>query len=131
MQTGKIINRKSIVLALDLSVAANNNFDRHIDLQFQPDIMVVKQITYANDGTETDFRMIFCNGIRNGNGDNFNRLIGAFTDKSSITPETIWDVKNTTFPADWNFQVQTVTGSVNATFVGSLYVHLEFVQFQN
>ena len=122
MQLDRIIKRKNINIAINLNTAGNNNSQQFMALQFQPDVMVVKQITYGGTNLITGMALIYCEGV--------NDYIGQVSEASTISPNIVYDVSNRTFNSNWNFQIQNLDKTLNTTFLGSLYITLEFLQFE-
>ena len=46
-----IINRQSVNIGIDLSVAANNNINVSVTLRFVPDEVIIRSITYSDRST--------------------------------------------------------------------------------
>ena len=119
----KIINRKIITISQDLN--ADREWIYNLNLNFQPDQMIVKSITCNGNPAApiTGNCLLYCSTI--------NEVLGSFYNNGcSVYPNTLYDSINYPINNIWVFQVLNVDRSVNATFNGGLIFQLEFVKFE-
>ena len=121
----RIANQKNITIGRDLSLTPGS-FVKKMMLNFKPDQMVVKAVTYtsaANPTLKLDGSvLVHCSTI--------NEDLASIWDRIAYNPNLIFNAKNYTFNTEWTFKLVDSTGVIDTGFnVGELFIHLEFIQF--
>ena len=121
-----VIKRDTILIAQQLAPAAggviSNQFERFIGLDWQPDEMIVKLISYNDNAANNVLRFIRCDTIR--------RTIGCFTAPTEVSPQLTYDAKGFPMNTNWSFRIEDFNGALDNVCTGILCVHLEFLQYE-
>ena len=134
------MNRQTVNIGIDLSVAGNNNFNINMNLRFVPDEVIVRSLVYA-DQNVADTDAVACQVWTNLIDDNVLCMFGSgFNQITQL--ENHFTLTRKFQSGSVNFQVQVIpttgqgyTGNGNlinqAVVQGSLSVLLEFVKYEN
>ena len=115
---------KNITVVHDFN-AGDPIFDFPIDLNFTPDTVVVKLISYAGDSDPTlkdDLvYMIRCRELGN-------EIIASVIDGTSVAPNIAFDCRNAPINTPWRFSAYGFNGDIETSMTGVLALHLEFTK---
>jgi hypothetical protein len=115
----KVANRKVITIRHDLS--GSRTWDEKINtLCFDPDAVIVRQICYKKDGTETGVYSINTNLVDD-------KYLGTFIDGTSVTPNTTFTIKQ--LNGTHSFSIDEALNTASTTAAGKLVIILEFVKY--
>lgn len=115
---------KNIVLQMSLS-GSTYNFSRSIELQFVPDVMVVKLVNYSDDTTDNGSTHYLWSDLVNGH------LCSFVENMSSFCPGITYAI-NKSVKGNFAFQTQKTPDpqTIDTTGDGVLTVHLEFIKYK-
>jgi len=114
----KVINRKNINIFQSINGIAE--FSQLIDLDFVPDEMIIRTISYLNDGIEGPLSAVFCSLV--------NDFIGSFVDSKPYANNIVYTIGKPV-RGQYNFQIRNADGTLNNVRAGDIHICLEFVQY--
>lgn len=121
MDTTIIENTQVVNVFVNLGATAGI-FNQTIDINFIPDMMILKTVQYDAAVPENGVTTIYTNIVNN--------QICSFVDGVTSNPETRFLIYNKPVRGTYNFKVLDSTGLVNAARAGTLYIQLEFVKYR-
>jgi len=121
MDTTIIENTQVVNVFVNLGATAGI-FNQTIDINFIPDMMILKTVQYDSAAGENGVTTIYTNIVNN--------QICSFVDGVTSNPETRFLIYNKPVRGTYNFKVLDSTGLVNAARAGTLYIQLEFVKYR-
>lgn len=122
MDTTIIENTQVINVFQNLN-GVGGSFDLSINIDFIPDMMIVKTIQYDNKlADELGLTSIYTNIINN--------QIASFIESTTSNPNTRFLIYNKPIRGTYNFKILDSTGLVNAGRQGDLFMQLEFVKYK-
>ena len=110
--------RKTLLISRNL--AAGTNWEETISLDFIPDTIVTRSITYSSDPTETGAFAIWTSLIGG--------YIGSFHFSDSTTPTIANTIQNGSAQGTYRFQIHDTDRQLSFVPQGDLMVYLEFIQ---
>ena len=135
----RIVNRQTMNIGIDLSVAGNNNFNINMNLRFVPDEVIVRSLIYTNTGA-ADTTIVGCQVWTNLIDDNILCMFGSGSNQITQL-ENHFTMTRKFQAGSVNFQVQVMptlalgyTGNgnlVTGAVQGNLFFLLEFVKYEN
>lgn len=117
-----IIARKTETYSFAVGGASEVN--KTINIEFLPDEIHLKQLTYCNDFTENNISIIRTNLITQ----NDSRL-GSFFDGSTSFTNATFD-NNNPINGQYNFYLLTAAGAADTTRNGGLSMTIEYVKYK-
>lgn len=142
MELRQIVSKQFINITFDCSVASGNNINPIISLRFVPDMVIVRQVTYANSA-DVLANSLVCQLYSNLTED---PIMCTFTNyiTSNVQIEHRMTLKSARKSSPYNFQIQSIpllntmnTGNGNLVtcgaggqVTGQLGVILEFIHFK-
>lgn len=128
--------RQNIMVAIDFSVLPTSTFSFPVNVEFVPDEMVVRQITFGGDNTRTGIFFVYTNMIGN--------YIGSFYDSSTCAPMITYQLgkpvgsnikfdihNNINYNGNNPVPMVNLVGPVPAVInSGILSIHLEFIKYK-
>ena len=122
MDTSIIENTQVINVFKDLN-GTGGSFDITINIDFIPDMMIVKTIQYDNKiADEFGLTSVYTNIVNN--------QIASFVETTTSNPDTRFLIYNKPIRGTYNFKILDSTGLVNAGRQGDLFMQLEFVKYR-
>jgi hypothetical protein len=125
----EVVKRKVITILNDVNL--NKSFSSAINLEWPPDEMIVRLISYSGTGnpaTKNDgVGLIWCSAT--------NCFIGTFNDPTTVAPLTCFKGNTLPYNTTWNFIIYDVTSylasppAVTTQFTGKLTIQLEFIEY--
>lgn len=119
----KVINRKNITIIHDFG--DGRDWNTAINLQFQPDEMIVKAISAQGSVVPIagGLEYVYCETI--------NEILGSFSYNSFVYPNLQFMANRFPINSQWNFKIlNATTQTLNTTFDSEIMIHLEFIQYQ-
>ena len=108
---------------ISVSSVADEVFRQTIDIDFIPDEMIVRSISYYNDGTEGTVGYIWTDLV-DGN------ILGTYLDSITIhCPGTRFIIKKP-IRGVYTFQMRNLQNEINLLIGGELLIILEFVKYK-
>lgn len=115
----RIIKRKNIVISG--LFAASTNFTYDMKMEFQPDEMIVKMVALS-DCSGITVAILKCNTI--------NETLAACAVNTAYSSNITYLAKNYPMNTQWSFSLVSPVSGLNINVNVSVYIHLEFVQYQ-
>ncbi len=122
----KVINRKNITISQDFStfVATPRVFSFALNMNFQPDEMIVKCITTnGHSGAITNNNFLLYSST-------LNEVLGRFNYFTVFNHDLHFNVKNLPINTQLGFQVKLINGAIDTAYLGQITIHLEFVKYE-
>lgn len=122
MDTTIIENTQVVCIFQNLN-GTGGQFNYTINIDFIPDMMIVKTIQYAvGVGGELGITSVYTNLVNN--------QIASFVDDTTSNPHTRFLTYNRPVRGEYNFQIRDITGQINPGRAGDLFLELEFVKYR-
>lgn len=116
----KVIARKNVFVKI-LFVNGTSDYNYDINIDFEPDEMIVKSVNYINDGTEALVDYVYSSLITD--------IICSIVDtKDTYNPFTSWSIKKPV-KGIYRFSLIDVNNAAVSDRQGILSLHLEFVKY--
>lgn len=103
---------------------ATKSWEETIFLNFNPDIMILKAISYVGTGADVGAISIWTNLLRDGDG-----YIGSFIADSTTNPKSVFKL-GYQINGRYKFALHSAKGVLNTTATSLLAVQLEFIKFE-
>lgn len=115
----QVKQRHHILLSGTLQNATR--FKHNIYVPFTPDELIVRHVSYKNDGTEVDLVILW--------SDYLNNNLCTLSDICFYSPNTTFILNNKSINGEWYFEPKKVDGSATSASVGKYAIMLEFIKY--
>ena len=119
----RVINRQNVVIVRNLNGAVWKESNIGTQVKFQPDELVIKQITFKYDGTAPGAYLLKSDQLG---------VLGSFYDGCSINTDIRILAKNFSLSSSIDFGVYAPNPNnelLLSALTGVIAIHLEFVQY--
>ena len=111
---------KNVVVKSNLNVLNTGIITQQIHIPFEPSSVVVKYVTYAEDGLQT--------GYINSNLLNADDILAPISDQNALSLDVEYEL-NKPVSGTYEFYMRSMNGQINSALVGDVVLHLEFRKY--